>query len=79
MAIKRASMKGAKGLLDNIPKKEKTSSRSTKQSSEIKWRKVTVRFEENFFLQLKEKLRSEGRTLQGYIDYLIRRDLESGY
>jgi len=91
MSAKRASMKGAKGLLGEIaPRdKKKASSKAAKTSTpatgtrkaparkkEIKWRKATIRFEESFFLKLKDKLAKEGRTLQGYIDYLIRRDLE---
>jgi len=76
-------MKGAKGILDTSPRQQKTGkyqqyAGNDQQNaiSEAKWRKVTVRFEESFFNCLKVKLAQEGRTLQGYIDYLIRRDLE---
>jgi len=80
---KRASMKGAKGILD-IPARQQKAGKYQRydgidqQNTVInpKWRKVTVRFEESFFNRLKVKLAREGRTLQGYIDYLIRRDLE---
>ena len=79
----RASMKGAKGILD-IPARQQETGKyqqyagNDQQNTVIntKWRKVTVRFEESFFNRLKVKLAREGRTLQGYIDYLIRRDLE---
>ena len=80
---KRASMKGAKGILDIPARQQKTGkyqqyAGNDQQNTaiEAKWRKVTVRFEESFFKRLKVKLAQEGRTLQGYIDYLIRRDLE---
>ncbi len=81
MSVKRASLKGAKGLLENIPERQQKNSQQQHNTSDyqekpVKWRKVTVRFEENFFLNLKRKLKSEGRTMQGYIEYLIRRDLE---
>ena len=86
MSAKRASMKGAKGLLGEIaPRDKKTSETSTPakrtrrapaRKKEVKWRKATIRFEESFFLEIKDKLAREGRTLQGYIDYLVRRDLE---
>jgi predicted DNA binding CopG/RHH family protein len=76
-------MKGAKGILD-IPARQQNTGKyqqcagNDQQNTaiEAKWRKVTVRFEESFFNRLKVKLAQEGRTLQGYIDYLIRRDLE---
>ena len=80
---KRASMKGAKGILDIPARQQKTGkyqqyTGNDQQNTVIKakWRKVTVRFEQSFFNRLKVKLAQEGRTLQGYIDYLIRRDLE---
>ena len=80
---KRASMKGAKGILDIPERQQKTGkyqqyAGNDQQNTaiEAKWRKVTVRFEQSFFNRLKVKLAQEGRTLQGYIDYLIRRDLE---
>ena len=80
---KRASMKGAKGILDIPARQQKTGkyqqcAGNDQQNTviEAKWRKVTVRFEEFFFKRLKVKLAEEGRTLQGYIDYLTRRDLE---
>ncbi len=91
MSAKRASMKGAKGLLGEIaPRDKKTSTPGAAKTStpakvtgnaparkkEVKWRKATIRFEESFFLEIKDKLAREGRTLQGYIDYLVRRDLE---
>jgi predicted DNA binding CopG/RHH family protein len=76
-------MKGAKGILDIPARQQETGkyqhyARNCQQNTaiEAKWRKVTVRFEESFFNRLKVKLAQEGRTLQGYIDYLIRRDLE---
>jgi predicted DNA binding CopG/RHH family protein len=76
-------MKGAKGILDIPARQQKTGkyqqyASNDQQNAAIKakWRKVTVRFEESFFKRLKVKLVQEGRTLQGYIDYLIRRDLE---
>jgi len=61
-----------------LPAKSQQSAGKNQQNTVIKakWRKVTVRFEESFFNRLKLKLAQEGRTLQGYIDYLIRRDLE---
>ena len=80
---KRASMKGAKGILDIPARQQKTGkyqqyTGNDQQNTVIKakWRKVTVRFEQSFFNRLKAKLARDGRTLQGYIDYLIRRDLE---
>ena len=81
MSAKRASMKGAKGLLEDIPTRQHNTGKEQQnnvidQDVPVKWRKITIRFEENFFLNLKKKLRSEGRTMQGYIEYLIRRDIE---
>ena len=86
MSAKRVSMKGAKGLLGGIaPRDKKTSSEEAVKTAQtvkeakkkdIKWRKATIRFEEGFFLKIKDKLAREGRTLQGYIEYLIRRDME---
>ncbi len=91
MSAKRASMKGAKGLLGDIaPRDKKTPARGAAKATaqakragrkpaskkEIRWRKATIRFEEGFFLEIKDKLAREGRTLQGYIDYLVRRDME---
>ena len=76
-------MKGAKGILD-IPARQHKDGKYQQHAGndqqnialQVNWRKVTVRFEESFFKELKVKLAREGRTLQGYIDYLIRRDLE---
>ena len=45
------------------------------RKKEVKWRKATIRFEESFFLEIRDKLAREERTLQGYIDYLVRREL----
>ena len=80
---RRASMKGAEGLLDIPARQQKTGkchqyagNAQQHAAKQVNWRKVTVRFEEAFFRELKIKLAQEGRTLQGYIDYLIRRDLE---
>lgn len=82
MTAKRVSMKGAKGLLENIPEREVKAGDSQNnagidQQNAVVWRKITVRFEDRFFQSLKVKLKAEGRTIQGYIDYLIRKDLEN--
>ena len=83
---RRATMKGAKGIFDIPARQQKTGkyqqyAANDQQNTVIKakWRRVTVRFEESFFKRLKVQLAQEGRTLQGYIDYLIRRDLEKDH
>ena len=54
--------------------KTSSSAKSTKKAAagkkEVKWIKATIRLEESFFLEIKDKLARKGRILQGYIDYL---------
>ena len=86
MAAKKISLKETKGLLGRIASKDKNTSAEEEikmgpavievKKKDIKWRKVTIRFEEGFFLKIKDKIAREGRTLQGYISYLVRRDME---
>ena len=73
--MKRASLKGAKVLLDieERPEVEEVSKGGMSRAEKVA---LTVRLEKNFYDRLRRKLRREGRTFQGYVEYLIRRDME---
>lgn len=74
--MKRASLKGANVLLDIDERMEAEETSSESLSIRAEKVALTVRLEKRFYDRLRRKLRREGRTFQGYIEYLIRRDID---